>query len=148
MKISKLLLLSCFMLTVCAASAQSQSIDIEDYNLDVKEVVQKGSIGTISAEKGNKYIGIELIITALTKENETFNLADLEIKSSNGEVQSSFKKGPSRYSTISIKKPKLRRFFAEVDESFTSGDIYYNGQLVGSIELTEGTKKGQFAVAK
>lgn len=129
-------------------SLNAQNVKVDNYDIEVKEVVQKKSVGTLSPEKGNKYIGIEMLITDLSKENPDFDLSDLKLKSADGEHEALFIKPSARYSTIDVSKPKSRLFFAQVEKSFTSGNVYYNNELVGSIELTEGIKKGEFLAAK
>ncbi|MDT0557555.1 hypothetical protein RM697_02770 [Ichthyenterobacterium sp. W332] len=130
------------------ASIKAQSVSLDAYNIEVKEVMHKKSVGTLSPEKGNKYIGIEVVITALSEDNKDFNLSNLEVKSTNGEYIANFSSRSKRYPNIDVSKSKIRRFFAQIDESFTSGDLYYKGEIVGSIALTENSKIGEFVTAK
>lgn len=145
MKITKLLL-PCFILAFGALSAQT--VNLKAYDLEVKEVLQKKTIGTLSPDKGNKYIGIEVVITALSQDHQDFDLSNLKIKSTDGQLEGDFIKRSSRYPTIDVSKPRARMLFAQIDKAFTSGDLYYDGEKVGSIELNQNNKKGEFMIAK
>jgi len=143
--------LNLFLLAAAAlfcTSLGAQTLSVDNYNLEVKEVLQKKTIGTLSPAKGNKYIGIDIVIEALSDDVNKFDLSNLEIKSDNGEYEAQFLQGSSGSNKINVKKRKTRRLFAQVDKSFKSGSLYYNGEKVGSIQLSEGMKKGAFAVAK
>ena len=133
--------------TLFCTSLGAQTLSLDDYNLEVKEVLQKKTIGTLSPAKGNKYIGIDIVIEGLSEDANIFDLSNLEIKSKNGE-EAQFLSGSVSSNKINVKKRKTRRLFAQVDKSFTSGDLYYNDEKVGRIQLSEGVKKGAFSVAK
>lgn len=135
------------LITLFTQIVSAQDYNIDEYEIKVIEVLQKKSLGGHFLLKGEKFVGIEVLLTPKNKKNDGLSLKDLVLKSANEEYKLEFRRPygfnsiPTTY--IKIRKPKKLAICAIVDENFKEGTFYYKGNRMFTVKVEKGKKTGK-----
>ncbi len=145
-------LICVLLLLVLTSSVTSQTIQLENYKIEIREVIQKKSIsslGQLMFPKGGMiYLGLDAEFSP-NKKGELVQIDDIKVVIDEIEYPFMLAVGHGAFSvgkgrSIKLKKTKKKKIYAEVPKESLVGKLYFKNKLIGFVEIKEENKTGTF----